>query len=489
MTDSRLQIGAFGGILEGMRGSRPHPGAAVTLGPLTSPAGRRRRSVRWWLAPPALAVVLGLVFIPVAAIRGSQFSTGAATLRAEWERDVHDGVPAPWIAPLRSELSAYSSPGIAGLGWWHDWPAGELSSLERRTAALRQRAMVSARSQLQTEMTAAQGLLGSMDPATGAQWQARLQSIGQEAVRATSPAAVTALVGPLRQAEQDEARTIAAARLAASGGVDGITATVRGLDAVAATKNLDATVMDAALARLAAEVGSAGPQPATITAVLDSITEERGAIAVNDEIAARLRPLLYELDEASVLGAPDAASMQATYSGIGPAWTAARTRPALLAVEATVQALTDRSGVAIDAARCGHGTGRSILVSLSLQELVAFQDGCAVQATPVTTGRPALPTPSGHFSVFFKTSPWEMVSSWPPGSPFWYPPTWVDQVMEFASGGYFLHDAAWEPTADYGPGGEYSPTSASHGCIHVPTPAMHWLYGWTPVGTPVTIVA
>ena len=62
-------------------------------------------------------------------------------------------------------------------------------------------------------------------------------------------------------------------------------------------------------------------------------------------------------------------------------------------------------------------------------------------------------------------------------------------MMEFAGGGYFLHDATWEPSSDYGPGGQYSATSASHGCIHVPTPVMRWLYSWTLVGTPVTIIA
>ncbi len=81
-----------------------------------------------------------------------------------------------------------------------------------------------------------------------------------------------------------------------------------------------------------------------------------------------------------------------------------------------------------------------------------------------------------------------MISSWPYGSPFWYPPTWVSQVMEFDQGGYFLHDASWEPVSDFGPGGEDNEAAASHGCIHVPTPTMQWLYAWTPVGTPVTVV-
>jgi len=58
--------------------------------------------------------------------------------------------------------------------------------------------------------------------------------------------------------------------------------------------------------------------------------------------------------------------------------------------------------------------------------------------------------------------------------------------MEFASGGYFIHDAPWEPSGEYGPGSENS-SGASHGCVHIQTPTMQWVYQWTPIGTPVII--
>ena len=61
--------------------------------------------------------------------------------------------------------------------------------------------------------------------------------------------------------------------------------------------------------------------------------------------------------------------------------------------------------------------------------------------------------------------------------------------MEFAGGGYFIHDAPWESTGSYGPGGENNQPAASHGCVHTPTPVMQWAYSWTPVGTPVVISA
>ena len=53
-----------------------------------------------------------------------------------------------------------------------------------------------------------------------------------------------------------------------------------------------------------------------------------------------------------------------------------------------------------------------------------------------------------------------MVSPWPKGSPFWYPTGTVTWVMEFDVGGYFLHDASWEPNSMFGPGSENTSIAA-----------------------------
>jgi lipoprotein-anchoring transpeptidase ErfK/SrfK len=143
---------------------------------------------------------------------------------------------------------------------------------------------------------------------------------------------------------------------------------------------------------------------------------------------------------------------------------------------------------ALNADRCGHDvpSGKAITLNLTLQEAIFYDNGCVVRAAPITTGRPYLRTPTGHFHVFFKTSPFTMVSPWPKGSPFWYPTGTVNWVMEFDVGGYFLHDASWEPASAFGPGSENT-SIASHGCVHLPTPVMRWAYTWTPIGTPVII--
>jgi lipoprotein-anchoring transpeptidase ErfK/SrfK len=104
-------------------------------------------------------------------------------------------------------------------------------------------------------------------------------------------------------------------------------------------------------------------------------------------------------------------------------------------------------------------------------------------STDVTTGMPALPTPTGQFHILAKYSPYRFVSPWPRGSPYYYDPLWVDYAMLFANGGYFIHDAWWQP--NFGPGANVK--TGSHGCVNVPPPAMPALYSWARVGDNVVV--
>jgi hypothetical protein len=126
--------------------------------------------------------------------------------------------------------------------------------------------------------------------------------------------------------------------------------------------------------------------------------------------------------------------------------------------------------------------GKVIVISLRCQELSAYQDGVAVLTTYVTTGRPALPTPPGQYSVLRKVSPWLMRSDFPTSSPYWYPPSWVTYTLWFRNDGYAIHDAPWRSV--YGPGTE---AFGSHGCVNVPMPTMTHLYSWATVGVPVRV--
>jgi lipoprotein-anchoring transpeptidase ErfK/SrfK len=239
---------------------------------------------------------------------------------------------------------------------------------------------------------------------------------------------------------------------------------------------------------LRSEMSTHADATATMRALLSAVQALRALIGLNNSVAAILPPMRYSVDQAGAERIPTASSLLAQYNAIALAFRAASETSQLNAVAAHAAALDTAVAAALSAGRCGHSvpSGKVITLNLTLQEAIFYQNGCAVRATPITTGRPYLRTPSGYFHVFFKTSPFTMVSPWPPGSPFWYPTGTVTWVMEFDYGGYFLHDASWEPSSMFGPGSENSYV-ASHGCVHIPTPVMRWAYGWTPIGTPVII--
>lgn len=163
--------------------------------------------------------------------------------------------------------------------------------------------------------------------------------------------------------------------------------------------------------------------------------------------------------------------------------------------------------------------GRVILVSLSRQQLYAYEYGTLTFTFLVETGRPELPTPTGVFHVFLKNCSdrrWTsnvaptaahnancaehdgdghqamFTSPWPAGSPYWYAPTHINYALKFRDGGYYLHDAWWHE--DFGPGsnkphklpnGEWE--TGSHGCVGMTPANAEKLYAWTPISTAVYI--
>jgi lipoprotein-anchoring transpeptidase ErfK/SrfK len=126
----------------------------------------------------------------------------------------------------------------------------------------------------------------------------------------------------------------------------------------------------------------------------------------------------------------------------------------------------------------------AIVVRLGAQSLTLYRDGAVVLVTPVTTGRPALPTPVGSYDVGWRRSPYTFISPWPPGNAYYYPPAHVHWAMYFFDND-FLHDS-YEPTSAYGRGSNFGPY-ASHGCVHVPGSVMQVLYTTVPDHTPVIV--
>ena len=126
-----------------------------------------------------------------------------------------------------------------------------------------------------------------------------------------------------------------------------------------------------------------------------------------------------------------------------------------------------------------------IVVRLEQQSLTLYKDGAVVLSTPVTTGRPALPTPVGSYDIAWRASPYTFISPWPEGDQYYYPPAHVTWAMYFFDND-FLHDS-YEPAGAYGKGSNYGPY-ASHGCVHVPRGTMQVLYTTVPDHTPLIVV-
>jgi hypothetical protein len=136
---------------------------------------------------------------------------------------------------------------------------------------------------------------------------------------------------------------------------------------------------------------------------------------------------------------------------------------------------------------------KMVVVSTENQSAVMYQNGQEVYSTPVTTGGPELPTDHGVFHIYAKFPDFTFHSPWPPGSPYYYLPSFVQYWMPF-DGGEGLHDASWR--SNFGPGSNLEPTDlgtgnyilGTHGCVNLPTPAAAWLWDWAPVGTTVVVI-
>jgi lipoprotein-anchoring transpeptidase ErfK/SrfK len=139
---------------------------------------------------------------------------------------------------------------------------------------------------------------------------------------------------------------------------------------------------------------------------------------------------------------------------------------------------------------------RVIVVSLARQQMEVYQSGRLIQITPVTTGKPATPTPLGTFKVFKKISPYVFRSPHQPGHPEYYSPSPVDMAMKFTTGGHYLHDAPWRPNGAYGygtntihPDSDVRIRQGSHGCVNIPLEATKKLWAWVRLGDVVRVVA
>jgi N-acetylmuramoyl-L-alanine amidase len=113
------------------------------------------------------------------------------------------------------------------------------------------------------------------------------------------------------------------------------------------------------------------------------------------------------------------------------------------------------------------GSGKRIEILLDRQLALAIDDNRVVRTIAVSSGAPATPTPPGSYTVFGRYAKWWSV-------PF---QDWLPWSLQFV-GGIALHEYPNVPV-----------TPASHGCVRQTRFDARWLYDFTPLGTPVRVIA
>ena len=448
-----------------------------------------------------LIIGLGLVVIAAgvtAAMTGSSRSTAFAkqadAIETRWQMESREGIPAGQFTPLRDELarSEYRAASWWSPLWWAQTGQSLIDQLSRETDAVWAGAMAAARTDAAQPITSwreLQAQLGAYLPtdlvAAAGTWPAQEQ-------QATTPAALAGFASvwtkTVATARQQAVGAQLDAQVAQLGGVRGVLKQAQVAEDTAQRINLDDEGIGVLANALRSEIAAEQDARGTLSKLVEALGSFHQLLSLNNNVAGTLRPVQLAVDQAVAESTPNGRAYLSQYSSIASGLAAARVPSELTSVAQQLATLQANVTAELANSQCGHvvPAGKVIIIALGVQEAIFYQDGCVVKATPVTTGRAQLRTPTGTFHVFFKQSPFQFISPWPKESPFYYFPSWVSWVMEFAGGGYFLHDAPWEAASQYGPGSEDS-SGASHGCIHIPTDVMRWAYQWTPMGAPVVI--
>lgn len=241
--------------------------------------------------------------------------------------------------------------------------------------------------------------------------------------------------------------------------------------------------LKAPLARLSSSVST---RTAAARSLAASVNDSTSAVAARADVEAAASNERLQL--LSLL-APRASGYQKQVAAALAAVHAQKT-----AFDAAVQEAHLRDVIALaDADFAKTMPAKMVVVSTEDQMARMYQAGQEVFSSPVTTGGPELPTDHGVFHIYAKFPDFTFHSPWPPGSPYYYLPSFVQYWMPF-DGGEGLHDASWR--TNFGPGSNLEETDlgtgnyilGTHGCVNLPTPAAAWLWNWAPVGTTVVVI-
>lgn len=140
---------------------------------------------------------------------------------------------------------------------------------------------------------------------------------------------------------------------------------------------------------------------------------------------------------------------------------------------------TDGEEVAagFDPKRGGGATlPKRIEINTGAQELSYFLGGVRLEKFPVSTGKPGMATPKGHFKIDGKhLRAWSR--AWGLWMPYW---------MSLRNGYFGIHELPEWPGGKK-EGEDHLGKPVSHGCIRLGVGPAEFLYSWAPVGTPVFI--
>jgi lipoprotein-anchoring transpeptidase ErfK/SrfK len=455
----------------------------------------------------AIAVlVLGpMVLVGLGAANVARFNARASTLQASWSAAQAAGVTSAQLAPARASLHSLQDrrvllflPYSAFSGALFGDPFGQSEGLAARGQA---EALDLGRTRAQDDL-------------------AQLQQLGvpDYSARAAALAAAHSLADYVRLARAWETEAAQLNQLSqAAGGLSGglpkdVVDGVSRLQQVISSATSDQLSTDPATAALAHAQDYLKLGAPALLAQHDAIANEVKSAGDTvqhrvdtrveaNQLVGRLPDLLSRATQYSIGGSYAANATQAK-SGVMAAEQAGDDSQMDTATAALKQAEDQLSGAVTSAQAAAQAKAMTdytacipnapaqlIVIHTSTERLVAYNNGCPILNTLVTTGRPGLRTDTGTFTIHAKFASYTMISPWPPGSQFWYPTTVVHDAMQVnPADGTFIHSAEWEWPSQFGPGSENGP-AASHGCIHVQGGPLATLYNWAQVGATVIIPA
>lgn len=127
--------------------------------------------------------------------------------------------------------------------------------------------------------------------------------------------------------------------------------------------------------------------------------------------------------------------------------------------------------------RAKRTEGKYIDVNIATQVMTLFEDGRAVDAYMISSGKRGMDTPKGDFAIENKAArPWSKAYSL-------YMPYWQAITPD---GKYGIHELPEWP-GGYKEGANHLGTPVSHGCMRLGVGPAKRVYEWAPVGTPVVI--